>query len=1218
VIFRYSSFQLNLDLSSFQDSFMTVSEPSDAAFSILSYFNFVDIKVALEEENTIRASPNVTLTGFIDAKVRIAPFTAGILSESDRSLANVSVDAISFEGELAQSLTPGIALSLSDDVEAADDVGSLLRKMVYNSKSLLGIGNIVFQGDAEEYAAMNRLFQIVRIQIPLQKIIWKGDGPSILIGPAPGNAPGAQSASIPSIDLSLIDGSLSLTDQSSVAASLKWELASTLPFELILPYVALRLGLNEIDAVKLSVEGLALKKGDRELNTDVDLAFGDDPLLPSLVVEVVDVFSGGLSASLLVVQGLRFGPSEDSCYGLFDRINLGVPLALIPSLLKMGSDDSSVASSGGGSFFKLNLPPSLSSFNFASLEPLIRSVDLATIPNASLQLESILAFTNILPFSLDAPFLRVILLAKNSPLVDITIQGLIAEGGVNNRKLSITAKFYNDATAVGAVSDIVSGRSVELELSSFVFGFSPENSIDVLSGLSLNIGEGGGDTGAGISLSSLAPWLKDLSTDSFNPLLKTVDLSVEGDGIRFGLDASITNPLPVTLKIGYISLAASLSGTSLARIDVSQLNVVRGEQEVTKDLDLKLIRDEVLKDKVKDLVDKILNGGDGDIVDLVGIVGGFSADDRIETFRSIPLSLTIPKLGGGGDGGVGLFDGISLASLSNLDLATTDVGLNFGLGGSLINTSPIAVNVGYLALNLNLAEAGMLAHLELSLTALRGVNDLVLTVKSTVGRDKRLAPVVKSVYDDFVAKRRCTALSIDSIMVGSRESTAFEHFSEISFEFPLSFDKTSDDSSNSTSSTSIIPSIKGLDLESSESGFDSKVDIEWAGFSFSVDVEVGHLAADLFINNSTLGTASTSMLKLNGTGSRSLDIPVAISFDAADSNASTEIAAIVNPIFSGDNAPAVVARFGGITFGSNSQNLFDLLSLVEFSFDFNLTSTTPTSSGSNSSFKLNSLGLALLDEGIGAAVGASFRGFGIPITARLGHLSLVVDLFERRLASISIANALLFANEGNQNLLIPLLASLANDDPVLSDKIASIANPILSGRPSPVESVEVSFKGVLFGNSSAKTFSLLEKVRADFVISLANMTGGEGSLFKLNAVDVEPVSVGLKAVLTANIASLNLPILQVNIPYLSVSVILKHLDKSYTIATLGSSDLLALGSGSNDLKIPILIDFTTYELGAKEAVKDIASTFLDRNPKHIIPLNETSEINIGISLSLII
>jgi hypothetical protein len=67
----------------------------------------------------------------------------------------------------------------------------------------------------------------------------------------------------------------------------------------------------------------------------------------------------------------------------------------------------------------------------------------------------------------------------------------------------------------------------------------------------------------------------------------------------------------------------------------------------------------------------------------------------------------------------------------------------------------------------------------------------------------------------------------------------------------------------------------------------------------------------------------------------------------------------------------------------------ELTSLAPWLNEARCHNRTSTSSPS-SSFKLDCLDLALDNDGIGAKVGTSFSGFGIPITARLGHLSLVL------------------------------------------------------------------------------------------------------------------------------------------------------------------------------------------------------------------------------------
>lgn len=137
---------------------------------------------------------------------------------------------------------------------------------------------------------------------------------------APANiALGAQTASSldPLLGLSLLGGRVTVADD-TITISLDIDAKSLLPIEAALPFLSLRVGIDEGDAIKLSVYGLELKAGVNRVENTVELTFSKDPSLPGKMGQLVGSFlNGTLIENELLVQGARFGPRSEESYGMF-------------------------------------------------------------------------------------------------------------------------------------------------------------------------------------------------------------------------------------------------------------------------------------------------------------------------------------------------------------------------------------------------------------------------------------------------------------------------------------------------------------------------------------------------------------------------------------------------------------------------------------------------------------------------------------------------------------------------------------------------------------------------------------------------------------------------------------------------------------------------------------------------------------------------------------
>jgi hypothetical protein len=196
-------------------------------------------------------------------------------------------------------------------------MGKIISRAAVAQLSFISLGKIKFDGP--EMGAMNRLASLVRVRLPVDQLIYPSDdAPPFSLAPA-NNAMGAQSASSPQplLDLSVLGGSASVQDD-TITISIDIDANSIVPIEAALPYFSLRVGIDNGDAVKLSVHGLEIKAGVNRVTNTIEIEFSKDPSLPGKMGELVSAFiEKTLITNELIIQGVRLGPSSAESYGTF-------------------------------------------------------------------------------------------------------------------------------------------------------------------------------------------------------------------------------------------------------------------------------------------------------------------------------------------------------------------------------------------------------------------------------------------------------------------------------------------------------------------------------------------------------------------------------------------------------------------------------------------------------------------------------------------------------------------------------------------------------------------------------------------------------------------------------------------------------------------------------------------------------------------------------------
>lgn len=144
----------------------------------------------------------------------------------------------------------------------------------------------------------------------------------------------------------------------------------------------------------------------------------------------------------------------------------------------------------------------------------------------------------------------------------------------------------------------MAGKEIEISVGGLEFGASAQEKISVLSEVFVAVPLSPLGSGSSIDISKFAPWAKDLSINTIKPILKSVDLETVNDGLNLKTSASLNNPVPINLKIGYLSADVIIDGTRFVTAIISDLKVGSGSQDASLGIHVGFGRSSELRNKV--------------------------------------------------------------------------------------------------------------------------------------------------------------------------------------------------------------------------------------------------------------------------------------------------------------------------------------------------------------------------------------------------------------------------------------------------------------------------------------------------------------------------------------------------------------------------------------------------------------------------------------------
>ncbi|KAJ3386770.1 hypothetical protein HDU92_002311 [Lobulomyces angularis] len=1211
-----SQINIKVPLKSFQEKLMTMSNPSSAG-SLLGDLAINDLSVAMAVNNTINIQPNITIPAFLKAKVNVMPFTAAISDDNGVKLIDLSLGAISLTGSGPQTLAPPIKLVLNPAPEAAAALGKVGQNLISVQPAYLSVGKIEFQslaGKADNLSGLNQMFSVLRIRIPLLKLVDKSPGPKFLI--APGNSKATENdakALPPKILLSLIGGGISATGN-SIIIKLDSTLASLLPVQASIPYLALRLGLDKIeDAVKVELTGLALKKGSHALNNTLEITFGSNNQLPPKFANIINSFLKKEEIKTdIVIGGLRFGPSKPDSYGLLDNLNIVIKPITLKTLTAVLAAPPAPGAAPKAPLFKFNLPPSIADFKAdaiaTTLNPVLQSLDISTEASKSLKLGTSLSFTNPFPLSLDVPYVGLDLSIDGDKLLRVGIAGLKAEkSSPNTNQIVVTLGFvdsFPSATITKVVGNIKAGNGIKglgLGIKGIALGLDPSKSIKALSELEVKVGS----NGPSLDFAKMVPWLTKDLLQKFQLAVASVEVNAVANGLQVVAGVNLNNVAPLTVNIGVLNLGVSLTSTKLVTVGISNIKIVRGPQLAALSASVTFGRDAALKEKVKDLVDKVLNKRLA-LIEIGGISLGHSANDRITAFEQLTLPFPLPELNLGSLGGSSGGSSGLLKMLNKADVTAVPDGLNVALG---INFAGAPFNVVvrnlYVSLDVFLQNARILGVSinNINMSAGRAAQVLNLPIGLAISKDPSVARSLAGLINPIFQGRPANlALAIRGLKFGSSPSNMFDFASlaELSFQLPLpAMDvKSLFNKGSSSQSGGITSLLKKVDVTAVAKGLNVGLGLAFPGVGFELNVHSLFLSVDLFMEKVRLVQVALDNLNVAAKDAQILALAIAVNFAPEASNAAQTVATYLNPILAGrpDVLPLSIT---GLRFGSSHATMLDLLSLIEIPLPLDPSSLLSGISGGGAGKPglkdlLKKVDVTAVPKGLSVGLGLAFPGVGFELNVRSLFLSVELFMEKVRLVHVALDNLNIAAKDA-QILALAIALDFAPEAADAAQTVATYVNPILAGKPSKLP---LSISGLRFGSSPSTMLNLLSLVKIPLPLDpsslLSGISGGgagkPGLKDLLKKVDVTAVPKGLSVGLGLAFPGVGFE-LNVRSLFLSVELFMQNV----RLVDVGIDNINITAKDPQVLALPVAVNFAPEAEKIAETVANAVNPILAGN-----------------------
>ncbi|KAI8907061.1 hypothetical protein DFJ77DRAFT_188322 [Powellomyces hirtus] len=1132
-----SAVNINADLGAVQKQLAAVSgasgaqpsEPSAPSSSaLMNILNIKGIDVQLQPNSTILINPSVTIKSPFDAQIKVAAITGSISANSATQLVSFQLPAIEIKGTQEQNLNLPIQLVFASSAEAQVAVSQLTNKVLAKDVAVLQLGQIKIGG--QQQTGLNNLASIVSIPIPLDGALLYGDSK-----PATGVTPAPASTGSLIKDFILNNASFALSE-TGFNAGVKARFSQSLPISIQVPYVAIRMGVDDRDLVGLNVNGIGLSQGPQALSLSADGTIATDPAVGDKLTSIANQLKNATpdpSASKLIFQGFEFGASRAEAFTLFKAMNATIPVALLQSLSQSG-----VSGAGGiygtGDISGAFTNPSLSS---AKIDATAEGIAVAAGANVNVSL----------PVTVSAPFLGFDILNEDNRIVSVSVGGVAFQPGANDLKLVLGTKFATgqqaEQSAASLAQTVLGGNlaNAKIAVSGLKFGVDEAKAIGTFSSLKISIpasllAGGSGTSTGGLDLTKLFP---NAALNDINPQIQSVNVSTQNNGISVAPSVSLSNPLPVSLSVPFVAVTVTVNNATLMSSTLQGLTLVPGPNAINALLANTFGSDPTLPESVKQLFDKVSAGQLSALgISVTGIRFGLSAEQSVGALSSVAVPIPLDTLltaGGNATSGLNLatlFPGavISLDTLKPqiraLNVAAAEKGLIIAPSVNVNNPLPVSASMPFIGLTVSVGDTQLTSAALSGLQITSGQNALDLSLANTFGTDAALPANIKQLFDDVSAGRAVESISVGGLRFGPNEAESVSALSGINIKVPLNFLAGGGSAAPSglslatlfpnasLSLNDINPQIQLVNITAVANGIDIAPAVSLTN-TLPISLSIPFIAFSTSINNNQFISSKLSGLGL-ASGQNNINAVLANQF-GTDAALPGSVKQLVDSVVAGQFSQLGLS-VTGITFGvseASSINLFSAINApipVDQILGGQQTSNTTTRSSditklfpafgnlTLSSFApvLRKADLASTADGFNLDINAGLTN-PIPVSVNIGFVSTDIALAQSKLAAVSISNLALGTG---QTELAPSVNMVLGRDAALAAEISSIFTTAQNGGVA-----NIGVGALTFGPDAQNAVTTFSQISIPLALPLAGLlsAGNAGGAASAAAI---PIALG--------------------------------------------------------------------------------------------------------------
>ncbi|KAI9143840.1 hypothetical protein BKA69DRAFT_1059298 [Paraphysoderma sedebokerense] len=1019
------------------------------------------------------------------------------------------------------------------------------------------------------------------------------------------------------------DVAMTSVNQLTISSSL--QIQNPFPVSLSIGSVSVATLLNNQQFVSVVLPPINLRQGSNNLDlNNIQINLGTSNALPPAVANIVSGFLEKRDiADTLAITGLSISsPSNVEAAKIIAFSKVSVPLNL--NSLRQGLESPSAGSLIDTSVI---LPSPLT-----IPTPRLLNASVDTQPQATIALSASLSYTNPLPVSIRIPYISLDGSVNGGRLVSVSISGLDIQRGGGSKQLGlrVNLRFNNEERAMNDVASIVSRvmnnqalDGVSVGVAQVILGTSAEAVTQLLSQVRVNLdaqplmeklkSAGGGGEGL----------LPPIDTKSLDPKLSNLKIVTQPDKqLSVSLSAAITNPLPISLDIGYLSATVNVNGAPIFAAALSNIRLGQARNNMELSLSLRFFDGQPSQDAVANLVREIMSSSQWQSTIGIGSpVVGASASDTIRTFSKVevnmPLtnfivpgnlrSLSLPSLGGtGGQSPVSLKSGdIKVLPSSRIQIAAS-LGLNIEV--------PVTVDIGYVSLSALISDV---PAVDITLNGLKvtpGTKDLNLNLDIRIRDEPGLSDKLSALFDAVLNKKEITeVLGISSIAFGSsaNDKDRIDTLRKANIAIPLT---------NFDTNGLALPTLGG-GLPASFKDFNVNfktgdvVDLSLTanlGFSFPLSVDVGYLSVTAQLDDTKVVSVRLNGLKITP---QTKDLSLALSLQFYDSAAlEDKIAALVRSVLRKEPAAGNLV-LSGLQIGVSPQDYIRALEkasvpiqLQKLVGGLQIPTIGPISGGNTTiPFDIKELKAVFaandrIEFGVKTGLKITF-----PASVNIGFIAVALQVDNVPALSVHVKQLALSPTTKELSIQI---AVQVEDSPQLADKLAVLFDDLLRKKFDHT----ITITGVRAGVSQDDHISALSKVAYPLNLQqLFSPSGNQESTLSLpmpssNFVSDLVQKVGLNVSeadiqtlpdrrVTATVrASFSNPFpIDVQLGYASVMIGVDNTD--VVSLNLGG---LRMGQGSNSLTLTVGAQLSTGDASAQTLGKFVTDLLSGTIGEHTV------------------